>query len=159
MFEKTVALLKEKSLTVTFAESCTGGLMAKSITDVPGASSVFPGSAVTYSNGVKMKLVNVSEKTIRDHTEVSYECAEEMAAGAREFFGTDIAVSATGYAGPGGGTEKEPVGTVYVGVCVRGRTCAYRLFFKDKSTWMKSTRLFLKKHIKTLKKCLKNQKK
>lgn len=133
MFEKTVGLLKSKKLTVTFAESCTGGLMAKSITDVPGASSVFPGSAVTYSNGIKIKLTSVKEETIEKHTEVSFECAKEMAAGAAEFFGADIAVSATGYAGPGGSTEKEPVGTVYVGVCVCGRTDAYRLYYKDKS--------------------------
>jgi PncC family amidohydrolase len=133
MFEKTVALLKEKKLTVTFAESCTGGLMAKSITDVSGASNVFPGSAVTYSNPVKIKLVNVRKETIDEHTEVSYECAREMAAGAAEYFGTDIAVSATGYAGPGGGSEKDPVGTVYVGVYVRGRCDAYRLYYKDKS--------------------------
>ena len=133
MFSKAVAILKEKGLSVTFAESCTGGLMAKSVTDVPGASNVFPGSAVTYSNGVKMKLVGVKEETIEKYTEVSYTCAKEMASGAAEFFGTDIAVSATGYAGPGGGTATEPVGTVYVGVSVRGRTDAYRLYYKDKS--------------------------
>ena len=133
MFTKAVAILKEKHLTVTFAESCTGGLMAKSITDIAGASNVFPGSAVTYSNPVKIKLVNVKKETIDGHTEVSYECAREMASGAAEYFGTDLAVSATGYAGPGGGTDKEPVGTVYVGVYVRGRTDAYRLYYKDKS--------------------------
>lgn len=133
MFSKSVAILKEKNLKVTFAESCTGGLMAKSITDVPGASNVFPGSAVTYSNGVKIKLTSVKAETIDKYTEVSYACAKEMASGAAEFFGADIAVSATGYAGPGGGTDKEPVGTVYVGVYVRGRTDAYRLYYKDKS--------------------------
>lgn len=133
MFEKAVELLKEKRLKVTFAESCTGGLMAKSITDVPGASAVFPGSAVTYSNEIKIKLTSVKEETIAEHTEVSYACAKEMAKGAAEFFGADIAVSATGYAGPGGGTDKEPVGTVYVGVYVRGAVCTYRLYYKDKS--------------------------
>lgn len=133
MFSKATAILKEKNLKVTFAESCTGGLMAKSVTDVPGASNVFPGSAVTYSNEIKMKLVGVKEETVEKYTEVSYAAAKEMASGAAEFFGADIAVSATGYAGPGGGTETEPVGTVYVGVCVRGRTDAYRLYYKDKS--------------------------
>ncbi|MBQ1847550.1 MAG: CinA family protein [Clostridia bacterium] len=133
MFDKAVALLKEKNLSVTFAESCTGGLMAKSITDVPGASNVFPGSAVTYSNGVKIKLTNVSRETIDKYTEVSYQCAREMASGAAGYFGTDIAVSATGYAGPGGGNDNDPVGTVYVGVYVRGRCDAYRLCYKDKT--------------------------
>ncbi len=133
MFSKAVAILKEKNLKVTFAESCTGGLMAKSVTDVAGASNVFPGSAVTYSNEIKMKLVGVKEETIEKFTEVSYAAAKEMAQGAAEYFGADIAVSATGYAGPGGGTDKEPVGTVYAGVYVRGRTDAYRLYYKDKS--------------------------
>lgn len=131
IFEKTVRLLTEKKLRITFAESCTGGLMASSVTDVPGASAVFPGSVVTYSNGVKIKAVAVRPETIEKHTEVSSEAAREMAAGAAAFFDADIAVSATGYAGPGGGTDKDPVGTVYVGVCVRGRTDAYRLFFPE----------------------------
>ena len=133
MFSKAVEILKEKNLKVTFAESCTGGLMAKSVTDVAGASAVFPGGAVTYSNEIKMKLVGVKEETIEKFTEVSYACAKEMAQGAADYFGADIAVSATGYAGPGGGTEHDPVGTVYVGVCVHGRTDAYRLFYKDKN--------------------------
>ena len=129
IFEKAVRLLSRKGLRITFAESCTGGLMAASVTDVPGASAVFPGSAVTYSNGIKIKAVSVDPETIEKHTEVSREAAREMAAGAAAFFGADIAVSATGYAGPGGGTENDPVGTVYVGVFVRGRVDAYRLFF------------------------------
>lgn len=130
VFEKAVKLLKEKGLTITFAESCTGGLMAKSITDVPGASAVFPGSAVTYSNRIKIKAVSVDPRTIGTYTEVSRRTAVEMAAGAASFFGADIAVSATGYAGPGGGTPTEPVGTVYVGVYARGAASAYRFCFR-----------------------------
>ena len=133
IFEKAVAALAAKGLRVTFAESCTGGLLAKSITDVPGASAVFPDSAVTYSNGVKIKAVGVRPETIEKYTEVSRQTAKEMAAGAAEFFGADIAVSATGYAGPGGGTEENPVCTVYVGVYVRGRVSSYRLYYPGRS--------------------------
>ncbi|MBO4868186.1 MAG: CinA family protein [Clostridia bacterium] len=131
IFEKAVGLLKEKGLTVTFAESCTGGLLAKSVTDVAGASAVFPGSAVTYSNRIKESVVHVDPETIEKYTEVSHAAAREMAAGAAAVFGADIAVSVTGYAGPGGGTENDPAGTVYVGVYARGRVDSYRFYFAD----------------------------
>lgn len=133
VFEKAVELLTAKKLTITFAESCTGGLLCKSVTDVPGASAVLHGGAVTYSNDVKMKLTNVKAETIDKYTEVSRRCAVEMAEGARQLFSADIGVSATGYAGPGGGTDENPVGTVYVGVSVRGKRTAYRLYYPDKS--------------------------
>ena len=133
IFKKAVDILLKKGLTVTFAESCTGGLLCKSITDIPGASVVFHGGAVTYSNDIKISVVGVSPETIEKVTEVSFECAAEMAEGARRVFDADIGVSATGYAGPGGGTEKNPVGTVYAGVSVRGKTSAYRLYYPGKS--------------------------
>ncbi len=132
-FEKAVNLLKAKGLTVTFAESCTGGLLGKSITDVPGASAVFHGGAITYSNDIKIKVTGVSPDTIDKYTEVSFRCAEEMAAGAARLFGADIGISATGYAGPGGGTDENPVGTVYTGVYACGKICSYRLYFPGKS--------------------------
>jgi PncC family amidohydrolase len=132
-FEKAVNLLKAKGLTVTFAESCTGGLLGKSITDVPGASAVFHGGAITYSNDIKIKVTGVSPDTIDKYTEVSFRCAEEMAAGAARLFGADIGISATGYAGPGGGTDENPVGTVYTGVYARGKICSYRLYYPGKS--------------------------
>ena len=133
VFEKAVNLLKSKNLTVTFAESCTGGLLCKSVTDVPGASAVLHGGVVTYSNDIKINVTGVSPQTIEKYTEVSYRCAEEMAAGAARLFGADIGISATGYAGPGGGTDENPVGTVYVGLCVRGKRGSYRLYYPDKS--------------------------
>ena len=132
-FEKAVNLLKAKGLTVTFAESCTGGLLGKSITDVPGASAVFHGGAITYSNDIKIKVTGVSPDTIDKYTEVSFRCAEEMAVGAARLFGADIGISATGYAGPGGGTDENPVGTVYTGVYARGKICSYRLYYPGKS--------------------------
>lgn len=111
-----VKALKEKQVTVSTAESCTGGLIAKSITDVAGSSAVLAGGMVTYTNRIKTDVLGVDEDIIKEHTEVSHACAKAMAERAREMFGTDYALSATGYAGPGGGTEKDPTGTVYIGI-------------------------------------------
>ncbi len=111
-----VKTLKEEKATVATAESCTGGLIAKSITDIAGSSAVLAGGMVTYTNRIKIDVLGVDENIIKEHTEVSYACAEAMAKRAREVFGTDYALSATGYAGPGGGTEKDPTGTVYIGI-------------------------------------------
>ena len=115
----TVALLREKSLTLCTAESCTGGLIAKRLTDVAGASDVFLGGCVTYTNAIKQALLGVSPDTLAAHGAVSAETATEMARGARERLGADIAVSATGLAGPGGGTPECPVGTVFIGISTK----------------------------------------
>ena len=111
-----VRLLKEKQVTVSTAESCTGGLVAKSITDVAGSSAVIAGGMVTYTNRIKTDVLGVDADIIEEHTEVSHACAEAMAERAKAMFGTDYALSATGYAGPGGGTEQDPTGTVYIGI-------------------------------------------
>ena len=111
-----VKTLKEKSATVATAESCTGGLIAKSVTDIAGSSAVIAGGMVTYTNRIKTDVLGVDENIIAEHTEVSHACAKAMAERARDVFGTDYALSATGYAGPGGGTEKDPTGTVYIGI-------------------------------------------
>lgn len=123
-----------KHLTVSGAESCTGGLIAKLLTDIPGSSAVFCGACVSYTNKIKMGVLGVSERTIHLHTEVSHECAKEMAIGALRTFGSDIAYSTTGYAGPGGGTEKDPVGTVYVGIATAQVARSYRLSLPEDAT-------------------------
>ncbi len=111
-----VKLLRENRLTLACAESCTGGLIAKRITDVAGCSDVFLGGCVTYSNEAKQKLLGVRAETLERYGAVSEETAREMARGVRERLGSHIGVSATGIAGPGGGTPEKPVGTVYVGI-------------------------------------------
>ena len=121
-----VALLKQKGLTVSTAESCTGGLIASTIVDVPGASAVFPGGAVTYASSVKTALLGVPEDLIRLRGVVSSDVAAAMAEGARKRFGTDLAVSVTGVAGPDGGTPETPVGCVYIGVAVKDETVTFR---------------------------------
>ena len=108
--------LHETRKTLSCAESCTGCLIAKRITDSPGCSDVFFGGCVTYTNEVKQKLLGVKKETLEQYTAVSAEVAMEMARGARERTGSDIAVSATGIAGPGGGSELTPVGCVFIGM-------------------------------------------
>ena len=110
-----VEQLRSMERTVALAESCTGGLLANSFTDVPGASKVFAGSAVCYANDAKVNLLGIPECLIAQHGAVSAECAAAMATCAIEKFGSDYAISVTGYAGPGGGTDADPVGTVYLG--------------------------------------------
>lgn len=111
-----VKYLKEQSLTLSAAESCTGGMFSASITDVPGASEIFAGAAVTYTEQMKMQLLGVKEETLRGYTVYSPQTACEMAQGVRELMHTDIGLGITGIAGPDGGTEKMPVGTVFIAV-------------------------------------------
>ena len=129
IYTAAVKALTEASLTVATAESCTGGLMGKLFTDVSGASAVFSGGMITYTNNVKINKLGVSAETVEKYTEVSFECAAEMAVRAREYFETDVAISATGYAGPTGGTEKDPVGTVYLGIATQNSVEVKRLTF------------------------------
>ena len=114
--EVVVRGLKEKGMTIAFAESCTGGLLAKRLTDISGASEFFGYGCVTYWNQAKMQVLGVNPKTIEQYTEVSEQCALEMARGVRALSGASVGISTTGYAGPTGGTEEHPVGTVFIGL-------------------------------------------
>ena len=127
--EAVVKLLKKRGLTITFAESCTGGLLSGRMVGVPGVSDVYKTGFVTYSNKAKHKLLGVSKKTLKKFGAVSEECAYEMAFGAAKAASADVAVAITGIAGPDGGTEENPVGTVYIGVCVRGEAHVVRFNF------------------------------
>jgi nicotinamide-nucleotide amidase len=114
--EHVLALCRARGQSLATAESCTGGLVAERITRVPGSSEVFLGSIVAYSNHVKQQQLGVSEELLEAYGAVSAEVAAAMASGARERLGADVAISVTGVAGPGGGTEEKPVGLVYVAV-------------------------------------------
>ena len=107
---------RAKGFRVACAESCTGGLVGGALTEIAGSSDVFNGSAVTYSNDAKMKILGVRSETLSRFGAVSSECAQEMAEGARRVYGADFAVSTTGIAGPDGGSESKPVGTVWFGI-------------------------------------------
>lgn len=107
-------LLREKNLTVSTAESCTGGHIAARITSIPGSSEYFLGGIVAYSNDVKMRLLQVSEDTLEKQGAVSEQTVIEMVKGAMNALKTDCAVATSGIAGPGGGTKEKPVGTVWI---------------------------------------------
>jgi nicotinamide-nucleotide amidase len=116
-FELCVAnLLQQNKLTLATAESCTGGLIAHLITNIPGSSEYFLGGIVSYSNQAKVDLLDVSWDTLNSKGAVSKETVIEMAVGARKKLNADIAVSVSGIAGPGGGTPDKPVGTTWVGL-------------------------------------------
>ena len=117
---EVVELLQKNKLKVTFAESCTGGLLSARLVNVPGASEVFKSSVVTYSNKAKRKLLGVNKCTLKVFGAVSSQTAAEMAIGAMRRLGADVSVSITGIAGPGGGTDKKPVGLVYIACNVLG---------------------------------------
>lgn len=112
--------LREKGMTLAVAESCTGGLLSKRITDLPGCSDYYKGGVCSYANEVKVRVLGVSEETLAQHGAVSPETAEEMAAGVARLLDTDFGVGITGVAGPDGGTPEKPVGLVYLSVWFRG---------------------------------------
>lgn len=115
---KLAELLNTHGLTISTAESCTGGLVAKTITDISGVSSVYYGSVVSYDNSVKENVLGVKRETLDTVGAVSYDTACQMALGVRRLMKTDIGISTTGIAGPGGGTPDKPVGTVYIAVAI-----------------------------------------
>lgn len=129
--EKLVKELTSKNMKIASAESCTGGLISELITNVSGASYVFECGICSYSNEIKINVLGVQKTTIDEFTEVSAQCAEEMASCVKELSGADIAVSTTGVAGPTGGTEENPVGTVYVGFASKNGAFAERKNFNE----------------------------
>jgi len=131
-----VRLLTQGKQTLALAESCTGGFIANRLTNVPGASAVLWGGAVSYANEAKMKFLGVQQSTLAEHGAVSEETAREMAEGARRVSGANYALSATGLAGPDGGTAEKPVGTVFIGFASAEKSRAYKFFNRfDRETF------------------------
>lgn len=131
-------LLKERGETVCFAESLTGGSIAAALVDCPGASDVLKESYITYCDAAKARILGVSETTLKQFTAVSAECAAEMAEGARRLSGANWGVSATGYAGPDGGDEAHPVGTVFIGVSGADGTESYEFHLRGRRDWVRT---------------------
>ena len=129
---KIVKLLTKKKLTVSFAESCTGGLLASSITSISGSSKVFNMGLVTYSNNAKVKLLQVPKKTITKYGAVSYETCLSMVKNLSKISKANMSISITGVAGPNGGTKAKPVGLVYIGLKKGSKIIVKKNYFKSK---------------------------
>lgn len=129
--EALIAELREKGLTFSTAESCTAGMIAARMGDFAGVSDVLLGGIVSYANEVKMNILGVPEEVLASVGAVSEECAKYMAEGSRRACGSDIAVSVTGIAGPGGGTSEKPVGTVCFGVATADGTHMETVHFSE----------------------------
>lgn len=128
--EELGKLLLQNNLTISIAESCTGGLISKLITDVSGSSVYFQMGLVTYSNNAKIKILNVEKDIIEKYGAVSYQCAQAMVKGLKTISGSDICISTTGIAGPTGGTDKKPVGLVYCGFYIFDKIYIEEIFLK-----------------------------
>ena len=127
--------LKEKNQTITFAESCTGGRIASTFTAISGASSVLNGSVISYANEIKSQWLEVKEQTLINYGAVSKECVKEMLTGILKLASADCAIAVSGIAGPTGGTDNKPVGTVYIGIIYKDKiTIEHHIFKGDRET-------------------------
>ncbi len=130
--QKIVMLLTKKRLKISFAESCTGGLLSSSITSISGSSKVFTIGLVTYSNQSKINILKVPINIIRKYGAVSYETCLSMVKNINEISKTNISVSVTGIAGPKGGTKKKPLGLLFIGIKKGNKTLVRKYLFKNK---------------------------
>ena len=130
--EKIVRLLRKKKLKISFAESCTGGLLSSSITSISGSSKVFTLGLVTYSNQAKINILKVPKRIIMKHGAVSYETCLYMVKNLNKISKTNVSVSITGVAGPKGGTKQKPVGLVFIGIKKGNKTLIKKFLFKNK---------------------------
>ena len=130
--QKIVKLLSKKKLKISFAESCTGGLLSSQITSISGSSKVFTLGLVTYSNQAKINILKVPKKIIMKNGAVSYETCLSMVKKLNKISKTNISVSITGVAGPNGGTRQKPVGLVYIGIKKANKTLVKKFLFKNK---------------------------
>ena len=130
--QKIVKLLTKKKLKISFAESCTGGMLSSSITSVSGSSKVFTMGLVTYSNQSKNHLLKVPKQIIKKHGAVSIQCCLSMVNNLQRISKTNIAVSITGIAGPKGGTKEKPVGLVFIGIKKANKIKVNRFLFKNR---------------------------
>ena len=130
--KKIVSLLTKKKMNISFAESCTGGLLASSITSISGSSKVFTLGLVTYSNNAKINILKVPKNIISKHGAVSQQTCMHMVKNLNKISKTNISVSITGVAGPNGGTKQKPVGLVYIGLKKGNKLLVKKYFFKNK---------------------------
>ena len=134
--QKIIKLLIKKRLKISFAESCTGGLLSSTITSISGSSKVFNLSIITYSNQSKINILKVPKKVIMKHGAVSYETCLSMVKNLNKISKTNISVSITGIAGPNGGTKEKPVGLVFIGIKKGNKMLVKKYLFKNKKRYL-----------------------
>ena len=130
--EKIARLLKARKATLSVAESCSGGLLADRLTNIPGSSDYFWLGLVTYHNKAKMKFLKIPASVLQQHGAVSEEVAVRMAKGVRRLLKTDFGIGITGIAGPGGGSKNKPVGLTFIAVAASPKTCCVQYRFKGR---------------------------
>ncbi len=149
--EKRIAsLLRKNKWQLCIAESCTGGLVSSRMTDLAGSSEFISSNFVTYSNEAKIKYLNVSQETLENFGAVSEQTAKEMVCGLMIQTNCDVALATTGIAGPTGGTEDKPIGTIYVGVKIKDLVCVQRFNLNPKYTRTRMKRKFTKQALEFL---------
>ena len=151
--QHVIGLLKRRQMTLTTAESCTGGLLAGTLINVPGASDLYNEGYITYANESKHKILGVKNKTLKNDGAVSEACAKEMAKGAAKAAGARAAVAVTGIAGPGGGTEEKPVGLVYIACCIDEKVWVER--YQMSGDRQKIRNITVKRALDMLRRCIK----
>ena len=151
--QHVIGLLKRRQMTLTTAESCTGGLLAGTLINVPGASDIYNEGYITYANESKHKILGVKNKTLKNDGAVSEACAKEMAKGAAKAAGARAAVAVTGIAGPGGGTEEKPVGLVYIACCIDEKVWVER--YQMSGDRQKIRSITVKRALDMLRRCIK----
>ena len=151
--QHVLGLLKRRQMTLTTAESCTGGLLAGTLINVPGASDIYNEGYITYANESKHKILGVKNKTLKNDGAVSEACAKEMAKGAAKAAGARAAVAVTGIAGPGGGTEEKPVGLVYIACCIDEKVWVER--YQMSGDRQKIRNITVKRALDMLRRCIK----
>jgi nicotinamide-nucleotide amidase len=130
--QKIVSVLKKKKLTISFAESCTGGMLSNNITSVSGSSKIFSMGLVTYSNQSKTIILKISKKLIKKYGAVSIQCCSAMVNNLSKISKSKICVSTTGITGPTGGTKEKPVGLVFIGIKLKKKVYVHKIIFKNR---------------------------
>ena len=139
--KKIVSLLKRKKIKISFAESCTGGLLSSAITSVSGSSKVFKMGLITYSNQAKTSLLKVPQTIITKYGAVSVQCCLAMVNNLSKISKSKVCISITGIAGPGGGSKQKPIGLVYIGIRVRKKVIVNKCNFKNKGKFLFKSKL------------------
>jgi len=142
--------LIDKDITIATAESCTGGLIGSMLTNVAGASNVYKGGVVVYSNEAKVKLLYIDEELLKNKGAVSYEVANHMAINVAKIFGTNMSIAVTGIAGPAGGSKEKPVGLVYIGIFFKSACEVYKHIFLAAGRIYVKERQLLRWHIHSI---------